>query len=238
MFFMRAIEDRASSAFCANRIRNWHLESREMCAIRLRARRWPHAIRSRYRSGTSRTNRTHSTGGCSWRQVRMAYASRLNQREDRLHRIWLVLNPRRKTVRSARSNDGVENNRRSFSVKKYESFISQGRQAESFCSLTFVIAGGPQPGGHAAILSIVGSRCAQAKGPRDGDIDLASVTCLVQFNRIEIMECKLYVRIFQFVSANESGRKESVAEPINPIESLPTLPWAASLAVRTAVSDT
>jgi hypothetical protein len=38
---------------------------------------------------------------------------------------------------------------------------------------------------------------------RDGDIDLASVTCLVQFDRIEIMECKLYVRILQFVSANE-----------------------------------
>jgi hypothetical protein len=41
------------------------------------------------------------------------------------------------------------------------------------------------------------------EGPCDGDIDLTSVTGLVQFDRIEIMECKLYVRIFQFVSANE-----------------------------------
>ena len=48
---------------------------------------------------------------------------RLNQGEDRLHRIRLVLHPRRKAVRSARSNDGVENSGCSFAVKKYESFI-------------------------------------------------------------------------------------------------------------------
>jgi len=43
------------------------------------------------------------------------------------------------------------------------------------------------------------------------------------FDRIEIMECKLYVRMFQFVSANEVRQERSVAEPIKPIESLPTL---------------
>src|SRR4029077_17082686 len=45
------------------------------------------------------------------------------------------------------------------------------------------------------------------EGPRDGDIDLASVTCLVQFGRIQIMKCELYVRIFQLVSANEVGQE-------------------------------
>ena len=37
----------------------------------------------------------------------------------------------------------------------------------------------------------------------DGDIDLASIPCLVRPDRIEIMECEFYVRILQFVSANE-----------------------------------
>src|ERR1700726_3906313 len=49
----------------------------------------------------------------------------LNQRENRLHRIRLGLNPRRKTLRPARSNDCVENTRCSSSVKKYESFIGK-----------------------------------------------------------------------------------------------------------------
>jgi hypothetical protein len=50
---------------------------------------------------------------------------RLNQRKDRLHRIRLVLNPWRKTLRSASSDDCVENDGRSFSVEKDESFISK-----------------------------------------------------------------------------------------------------------------
>ena len=45
------------------------------------------------------------------------------------------------------------------------------------------------------------------KGTGDGDIDLASVTCGVHFDRIEIMECELYVWILQFVSANEVGQE-------------------------------
>jgi len=49
----------------------------------------------------------------------------LNQREDRLHRIRLVLNLRRKTFRLAGSNNCVENNRCSLSMKEYESFISK-----------------------------------------------------------------------------------------------------------------
>src|SRR5580704_8704725 len=50
---------------------------------------------------------------------------RLDQREDRLHRIGLVLNPRRKTLGSARCNDGVENTRCALTVEKYESFVGK-----------------------------------------------------------------------------------------------------------------
>src|SRR5207244_2808943 len=50
---------------------HWHLESREMCAIRLRARRvaTPRSGRDTDPAQAERTAH-HSTGGCSWRQVR------------------------------------------------------------------------------------------------------------------------------------------------------------------------
>src|SRR5450755_1671616 len=109
------MEDRASSA------------SREMYAIRLRARRVAHRDQVEIQIIRYKPNELHTIGAKIVRGGRYdGYAFlRLNQREDRLHRIRFVLNPWRKSLRSARSNDGVENTRCSFSVKKYESFISK-----------------------------------------------------------------------------------------------------------------
>src|SRR4029077_10979101 len=89
------------------------------------------------------------------------------------------------------------------SVKKYESFISQVGKPNLFSpqfsrSREDRNQGVTQQYSRLSVLAAL-----KRRGPRDGDIDLDSVTCLVQFDRIEIMECKLYVRIFQFVSANE-----------------------------------
>src|SRR4029077_13079532 len=93
------------------------------------------------------------------------------------------------------------------SVKKYESFISQVGKPNLFSpqfsrSREDRNQGVPQQYSRLSILAAL-----KREGPRDGDIDLASVTCLLQFNRIKIMECKLYVRIFQLISANEVRQK-------------------------------
>jgi hypothetical protein len=68
---------------------------------------------------------------------------------------------------------------------------------------TVVIEEEPQPGVTQQDSRLSIPAALKREGTRDGEIDLASVTCLVQFNRIEIMECKFCVRILQFVSANE-----------------------------------
>src|SRR3984893_16109877 len=67
---------------------HWHLESREMCAIRLRARRVA-TLRSGRDTDPAQAERTahHSTGDCSWRQVR-----------------WLRLPPPQPTRGSSASN--------------------------------------------------------------------------------------------------------------------------------------
>jgi hypothetical protein len=59
--------------------------------------------------------------------------------------------------------------------------------------------------------------------PRDGNIDLASITCLVQFNRIKIMKCELYVWVFEFVSPNEVGKERERCRADKPNRKPPNL---------------
>jgi len=163
-------------------------------------------------SGTSRTNR-HTIRPEVARGGRYdGYAFlRLNQREESFASNLASFSTREKNVRSARSNDGVENNRRSFSVKSMNRSFARSA-SRIFLLFNFVIAEDRNQGSRSNTLDLSVLAALKRKGPRDGDIDLASVTCLVQFTGIEIMECKLYVRIFQFVSANEVRQEESVAE--------------------------
>src|SRR5205814_8080045 len=139
-------------------------------------------------------------------------------------------------VRSARSSECVEDARRSLSVKEYESFIGKIGKPNPFAlqlsrSRQDCNQGVTQQYSRLEILAAV-----KREGARDGDIDLASVTCLVQFDRIEIMECELYVRILQLVSANEVRQERERCRTDKPDRKPPTLPWAARLAVTIALS--
>ncbi len=122
------MEDRASSAFA--RIES-SLAPRKSRNARTTTE-GPPSCRATIRSniGLAQAERIshHSTEDCSRRQVRWLCLPLLQPTRGLLHRIRLVLNPRRKTLSSARSNNCDENTRSSLPVKKYESFIRKVRK--------------------------------------------------------------------------------------------------------------
>jgi hypothetical protein len=88
-------------------------------------------------------------------------------------------------------------------MEKYESFIRKVREANLFALQLTRLREDRNQGVMEQYSRLSIPAALRREGASDGDIDLASVTCLVQFNRIEVVECKLYVRVFQLVSANE-----------------------------------